>query len=276
MYESYWHLARKPFAAAWTPGAYYPSESHHGALLKLKFGVEHGCGAVVLTGITGTGKSMLVDQLLANLPDTLAPRMHAVFPRMPADDLIAHVAGLLGVPCAPTAPLHQQISELQSLLAQNARSGRRAVLAIDEAHLVREVSCLEVLRLLMNFASHGESDLRLILVGQPQLLANLAHCPGLEERMGVKCLLRPFSLEDTASYISHRLTMAGAANGIFAAGAVERVHQLSGGVPGRINRLCDLALLVGFAEEASMITPGHIDAVAEEMVSIGDLAGIAS
>ena len=51
------------------------------------------------------------------------------------------------------------------------------------------------------------------------------------------------------SYVQHRLAVAGAERTIFEPAATEALHQLSGGAPRQINRLCDLALLVGFAEE---------------------------
>ncbi len=90
-----------------------------------------------------------------------------------------------------------------------------------------------------------------MLVGQTALLPVLDRMPALEERLGVKCLLRPLNTDETASYVSHRLSAAGASREIFTPDALTRLHQLARGNPRRINRLCDLALLVGFAEEQS-------------------------
>ena len=74
--------------------------------------------------------------------------------------------------------------------------------------------------------------------------------PQLDERLGVKCLMRPFTVEETAAYAEHRLKTAGAKRTIIDAGAFATLHELTCGIPRRINRLCDLALLIGFAEEA--------------------------
>jgi general secretion pathway protein A len=59
--------------------------------------------------------------------------------------------------------------------------------------------------------------------------------------------------------------LAGAARPLFDHGALEMVHRLSQGIPRRINRLCDLALLIGFAEERPAISAAQVEAVAEEL-----------
>jgi type II secretory pathway predicted ATPase ExeA len=272
MYEQFWNFARRPFTAGIAEEIYYPSETHHGALLKIRFGIEHRHGAVILTGIVGMGKTLLSQQLLGHLPESFSPRAHVIFSQFAARDLLLHIVQRLGIPIDSQTREHDAVDRLSTFLHQNTSQGKHAVLVVDEGHLLKDPASLEVLRLLMNFTTAGEPDLSLLFVGQPQILANLNYCAGLEERMGVKCLLRPFSLEDTASYISHRLTLAGGTNGLFTNEAIERIYELSGGTPGRINRLCDLSLLIGFAEEASQISARHIEAVADEMVSLGDFS----
>jgi general secretion pathway protein A len=44
--------------------------------------------------------------------------------------------------------------------------------------------------------------------------------------------------------------------------------MLSHGVPRQINRLCDLALLIGFAEQRQVITGEHLEAVNQELVTV--------
>jgi general secretion pathway protein A len=80
--------------------------------------------------------------------------------------------------------------------------------------------------------------------------------------------LRPLNLEETVSYVSHRLTAAGATSEIFTSDALATLHQLTAGNPRRINRLCDLALLVGYAEEQVRINAPQIEAVCNELVTI--------
>jgi general secretion pathway protein A len=46
------------------------------------------------------------------------------------------------------------------------------------------------------------------------------------------------------------------------------LHALTHGVARRINRLCDLALLVGFAEEQAMLGAEQFEAVSQELVAV--------
>ena len=110
--------------------------------------------------------------------------------------------------------------------------------------------------------------LTLILVGQTTLLPTLQRMPQLESWLAVKCLLRPLTMDETIMYVQHRLSAAAAQRTIFQPEAVELVHQISEGVPRRINRLCDLVLLLGFAEERPQIGPAEIESVSQELAVV--------
>jgi hypothetical protein len=49
---------------------------------------------------------------------------------------------------------------------------------------------------------------------------------------------------------------------------METLHELTHGLARQINRLCDLSLLVGFAEERQTIGADQLEAVAEELVTV--------
>jgi type II secretory pathway predicted ATPase ExeA len=96
----------------------------------------------------------------------------------------------------------------------------------------------------------------------------LDRMPQWEERLGVKCLLRPLSEAETAGYVEHRLRVAGATRSIVDPDALGTVHALTHGIARRINRLCDLALLIGFAEEQTTLNAEHFEAVCRELVAV--------
>jgi len=270
MYESHWQLDRRPFEDTLEPGFYYPCESHQGALLKLRYVVENRRGCAVLVGATGLGKTLLVHALMRQLPEPFHPQIHLVFPQMPPQQLLVYLADeLAGQPASPsTTSIQQSVQRIHRAVAENTRNERHAVVIVDEAHLLADTGALETMRLLLNFEIEGQSGLTLLLVGQPSLLSALDRMPQLEERLGVKCLLRPMTLEETVSYVHHRLNMAGAKRAIFDQPAIEALHHLAQGVPRRVNRLADLALLIGFAEEQDIIQAAHIEAVSDELVSV--------
>lgn len=271
MYENYWGLARKPFDHAIEDRFFFPAESHEGALLKLRYAVENRRGAALLTGAAGLGKSLLISRLLQMLDDTVyRPRVHVVFPTMEPSQLMSFLVGMVTGNCMDQSRLDHSVQELQAFLAQNTREGKHAVMAVDEAHLLDSVSSFETLRMLLNFQSAGPYDLTLLLVGQPLVINSLHRAVGLDDRVSVKCLLRPLSLDETRAYIAHRLAGANATRRIFTDRGIDQVFHQSQGVPSRINRICDLALLIGFAEEISQIDATHVDAVASEIIAIGD------
>jgi general secretion pathway protein A len=268
MYESYWGLNCRPFDSG-LDDFYYPCEAHQGALLKLRYTIENRRGAALLAGPAGVGKTLLVGALERQLPESFAPFVHLVFPQMPGPQLLIWLAEEMGAGnLGGNATVEASVRALSRAFAQNCERGRHAVVAIDEAHLLSEANTLETVRLLLNFEHQGAPALTLLLVGQPSLLPALDRMPGLEERMAVKCLLRPLNLEETVSYVNHRLKSAGAERTIFENEALEAIFYLTRGLPRRINRLCDLALLIGFAEEQATLGATQIESVSQELVTV--------
>jgi len=270
MYESHWQLHEKPFENCCDPRFYYPGESHQAALLKLRYAVENQRGGAVLAGPSGSGKTLALTMLRVTLAEEYTPLVHLVFPQMSTDQLLAYLADELtgSVDNSPVDDVQKSILRIEHFLADNARGGRHAVVAIDEAHLVDEGHTFEAMRLLLNFELAGRPGLTLLLMGQPGILLTLDRMPQLEERLGVKCLLRPFTEQETTEYVSHRLNVAGATRALFEPDALAALHRLTHGVPRRINRLCDLALLIGYAEQRRTISAAQLEAVSRELIAV--------
>ncbi len=268
MYEAYWNLESKPFESTNDTKFYYPSETHQGALLKLRYAVENRRGAALLTGQAGLGKTLLVHSLNNLLEESFAPRIHLVFPQMPAEQLLAYLADELTEETGTQLDVATNVRRIERALADNVDAGRHAVVVIDEAHVLHSQQSLETLRLLLNFEYDAQAGMTVLVVGQPALLPVLDRKPELDERLAVKCLLRRFTTEETISYVTHRLRGAGGSESIFDEAALEAIHRHANGIPRRINRLCDLSLLIGFAEERDAITQAQIDSVHGELVTV--------
>ncbi|MEQ8835965.1 MAG: AAA family ATPase, partial [Lacipirellulaceae bacterium] len=172
----------------------------------------------------------------------------------------------------PRYTVEESLRRLQFVLKNNAQQERHAVVVVDEAHLLEDTGLLEPLRLLLNLNDAGQPLFTLLLVGQPSLLPAIARFGALEERLDSKATLQPLDAEDTCQYIEHRLKTAGATREIFDVDALLAAHQLTGGLPRRINRLCDLALLVGFANEQPTIDAETLQSVRDELVGVTPLA----
>lgn len=270
MYLDYWQLTSRPFEPCVDRTWFYACEQQEAALLKLRYAVENRRGAAVLAGPAGVGKTMLLQLFRAALPDSMHPVVHLVFPQMSSRDLLVYLAEQVGAPPAdpPRHTIEESVRRLEFFLGQNAVQGRHAVVVIDEAHLLEDCGALETLRLLLNFEHAGSPTLTLLLVGQMGLISAIGRLPSLEERVAVNTLVRSFTPEETSAYVEHRLKAAGATREIFRPDALEALHYLGHGTPRQINRLGDLALLVGFADRLPSLAAEHLEAISEELVTI--------
>lgn len=272
MYLDYWQLTKRPFESCGELSDFYPCEAQEAALFKLRYAVENRRGAAVLAGPAGTGKSMLLQLFHASIAEWQRPFVHLVFPQMSSRDLLVYLAEQLGAPQAdpPRHTIEESVRRLEFMLGQNAKQGRHAVIAIDEAHLLEDCGALETLRLLLNFEYEGQPTLTLLLVGQMGLVSAVGRSPSLEERVAVKALVRTLTAEETAAYLQHRMRAAGATRAIFTPAAIEALHYLGHGTPRQINRLGDLALVVGFADRLPAIDAEQVESVCEELVTLSD------
>ncbi|MBI3861011.1 MAG: AAA family ATPase [Planctomycetia bacterium] len=272
MYERYWQLERNPFDDDADLSGFFRSETHQATLLKLRYLIENAKGAGLLAGATGIGKSFLIQVLSRQLPEPFGPFVHLVFPQMSAAELLSFLAFELGAAEERSghepAGLDRTVRDIEQQLRKFNEQGRHPVIVVDEAHLIEDPQVFQALRLLLNFQHPGGSRFSLIFAGHNELFNTIRRLGQLEERLAVKCLLRPLSADETTGYVSCRLEAAGASRPIFEPAAMQPLFELSGGVPRRINRLCDLALLVGFADESSSITAEQVEAVSQELTAV--------
>lgn len=272
MYLDYWQLESKPFEPASDARFLFPRPGLQAALHKLRYTIESRRPAALLVGSAGVGKSLLVHTLVGQLGESLGRHAHLLFPLLSPREMLVYLAQQIGAPAGMTSDTEESLRRIETVLMENYHRGKLAVLAVDEAHLLEDSGLLEPLRLLMNLQYQGESLFTLLLIGQIPVLSTVERYNNLDERIEMKVLLKPFTSEETAGYIEHRLVMAGASRPLFTAEALELAHQLSHGIPRRINRLCDLALMVGFAAGDAEIDAPQVQAVNDELVTLSAAA----
>lgn len=272
MYEEHWKLTARPFENRDSSDFYYPAETHQAAIVKLHYAIENRRSAAMLCGPGGIGKSLVAEAIRRQLADTYRPVSRVVFPAMAGDQLIRYIVEQVDpVSGQAVRETSVDLARFEKFLLSNLEAGRHAVIIVDEAHLLEQHGLLEPLRLLLNVAaseSQAESAWTLVLIGQPMLLSHVERYHALDERMAVKCMLNRLLPEESNAYIQHRMRVAGTdADAIFEFAALERIHTLTEGIPRRINRLCDLALMVAYAEDRQSITADVVDSVHSDLAA---------
>lgn len=268
MYEQYWDLASRPFENSFSPAFYFPGETHEAARLKLRYVIENRLGAAVLCGGIGTGKTAIVALLHHELSEKHGPVVSVAFPQMPPAEFLAYLAMKLGAVESAAelrVGIDRSFGRIESRLRAFSQHGRRPTIVIDEAHLIDDVHIFECLQFLLNLQDDAACSFSLLLVGGTSLLGRLERMPQFNDRIAVRSVIEPFSRDETLRYVAHRLAVAGAKRDIFERRALEALCDRSGGVPRRINRLADLALLVGYAEHLPTIGAEEIAAAAAEL-----------
>lgn len=247
MYQEHFGLRALPFGETVDPAATVALPSREAARRRLRYGLEQGRGPALLFGPSGSGKTVVAAELARGLGGR---SVHLTYPAMPAPEFLAFLAdefdGLQHTTGGPPPGLHATLRRLRARLAGPAIRGRPTLLIVDEAHLIDDPATFESLRLLTNFASAGPPDLMLLLVGNPEVL--LALPPSLADRLTARYGLGPLAEAESAAYVLGRLDAAGARAPLFGPEELAALHRHADGLPRRLNRLADLALLVAFAE----------------------------
>ena len=266
MYESFYGLTSKPFQLNPDPSFYFGSKQHRRATAYLEYGMHQNEGFIVITGEVGAGKTTIVRGLLDSLDQSKVVAAHLVSTQLDADDTLRLVAAAFGVRTKDVSKSDILMS-LEAFLVTITGKGKRCLLIVDEAQNLTP-RAVEELRMLSNFQFGNHALLQSFLVGQPEFreILQSPHMQQLRQRVIASCHIGPMDREETQGYIEHRLKCAGSKGSPkFEAGAFEAIHKASGGIPRRINSLCDRLLLFGFLGGKAAFTADDVNEVAREI-----------
>ena len=268
MYTDYYGLSDRPFQL--TPDArfWFESRTHKKAMAYLGYGLAQGEGFIVITGDVGAGKSTLVAHLMATIDRERLNAVSLVSTQVEGDDMLRLAAQGLGLTTEGAAKA-QLLDRIEQKLIDEARSGKRVLLVVDEAQTL-PVSALEELRMLSNFSSQGRALIQIFLLGQPEFRDKLAES-GLEQlrqRVIATHHLDPMEQNEVEPYLVHRLAVVGwQGRPGFAPDAAPALYRHSGGIPRRLNQLASRLFLYAAMEKLETIDADAVEAVAADMES---------
>src|SRR5262249_38199937 len=259
MYEAFYGFREPPFRVTPDPRFLYRTAAIEEAVAALTYGVEQRKGFLSLVGEVGTGKTTLLRHLL----DSVAPSTRTVlllYPTVQFEEMLEYILHELGIPTEGAGKL-VLLQRLHEFLLEHTAAGGNAALLIDAAQDLH-ARVLEEPRLLSNLQTGTQKILHIVLAGQPELEREAAQ-PALRQlrrRSTLHVRLRPFGAREVAAYVRARLELAGASDlSIFAPDALERVADVTQGIPRLVNVLCDACLVTGFATGTRHITRAMVD-----------------
>ncbi len=266
MYADFYGLEGKPFQLTPDHRFFFNSKSHNRAMAYLRYGLEQGEGFIVISGGIGTGKTTLVRNLFEEISDSNIIAAQLVTTQVNPDDMLRMV-------CASFGLAHEGLNKatllhnLEAIARASHAEIKQMLLVVDEAQNLPARS-IEELRMLSNFQIGDKALVQTFLLGQDEFKHTL-QSPGMEQvrqRIIASYHLEPLSDEETEKYILHRLqTVNWKGDPGFAEGVFRNIHEFTGGVPRRINAMCDRLLLFGCLEELHTLDQEAVTSVREQL-----------
>ena len=245
MYIKHYQLQKDPFQLAPDPDFLWRHANHKEALSVLKKGIADDHGFLLLIGDEGTGKTMLVQDLLASQTS-----MDAVLVTLPQSiSSSMDFYNLLAEGFKMNRNFGSKGSFLihfRDILYQRRANQKKILLIIDDSQSLTH-NLMEDLRVLSYIELNECRLISFLFVGRPEFNA-IVEAPqnnAIAERIGVRHNLAPLKHTEIDDYIRHRLQKAGVTQPLFTSQAVQSVFTWTGGVPKRINILCAEALRTG-------------------------------
>jgi putative secretion ATPase (PEP-CTERM system associated) len=266
MYEDFYGLTGKPFQLNPDPAFFFASRGHKRAFAYLQYGVYQSEGFIVITGDVGAGKTTVIRSLFEQLDRDSIVAAQLVSTHLDADDMLRSIAAAFGLP-ARAQDKATLLASLEAFLCQLVADRRRALLVVDEAQNLTP-RAVEELRMLSNFQFGEHALLQSFLVGQPELrqMMQSPHMQQLRQRVTASYHLGPMDKAETQAYIVHRLTRVGwKGDPKFEDDTFGLIHAVTGGVPRRINTLCNRLLLSAYLGERHVLQTSDVQAIAREI-----------
>ncbi len=262
MYLEYWKLNKFPFENVPDPEFMFYSSEHKEALVRISYAVKRMKGAALLTGEVGSGKTTLSRVFIQQLADEEFDIGLITNPSLTPLDFLKEVVYQIGLNFNSNSKA-DLLETLNRQLIDNLHNNKNTLLIIDEAQLISSET-FEEIRLILNFQMNDRFLMTILLIGQPELKDMIRQYKQLDQRIAIRYHLNPLNDEEATNYMLYRLEKAGVTEPIFTNDALEAIYHYSGGIPRKINNVCDLALLIGFSLKVKNIDQQIIMKVAKD------------
>jgi general secretion pathway protein A len=268
MYQTHWGLQESPFLGCVAPEFFYPSPTHEEALARLQFLVDQRRRLGLLSGPSGSGKSLLLEVFAQQLQQRRRPVARLSLLGVDAEELLWQLASAWGLNPGPATSVGAIWRLLTDRLSEFRYQQLETVALFDDVDQADAQVLTHVARLAR---CHAVPELRLtvVLAGRPEGLRTLgSHLLDLVE---LRIDLEPWEQVDTQQFLASSLARAGRKTPLFAEPAVAKLHELAHGIPRRVSQLADLALLAGAGQNLQRIDAGVVESAYQELSGTASL-----
>ena len=247
-------LGTYPFARAVPEAGLLRHHSFAEALTRLTLAVDSRTPCAFFAD-PGLGKSTLLGTFADSLDKSSTRLVYSQLCACGPFGLVGQLATRYGI-----RPRRSAAQTSQAILDELARSDRREILILDDAHRLPDQS-LDELRLLNNLDFDRTPPFSLVLAGQSVLRERLAEADlvSLAQRLAIRTSLSPLSEKDSADYLDRRLHAAGARATLFRPSAAARLFEKTRGIPRLINGVASAALFAAAARGRKHIETQDVD-----------------
>ncbi len=245
MYEAFFCLTHRPFAAAWATDRYIPTQSLEQARTTLVRVIDRAEGPGLVVGAAGTGKSLLCQLLAQHFRGRFLVALLASARLSSRRALLQNILFELKLPYRDLDESELRLS-LVDHLEPRAGGHDGLLLLVDEAHTL-PLRLWEEIRLITNLIRDGQPRLRLVMAGGMAMEERLANpkLDSFQQRIAACCYLQPMHRDETIYYVQEQLRRAGADPAqLFTEPALKAIHTASDGIPRLVNQVCDHALML--------------------------------
>ncbi len=265
---SFFDMIDNPFSDSVNPAFFYRTDAHDLAFIRMMMVIEHDVSLGLVTGLSGTGKTLVSQMILRNLdPSKYLPALVLVCPNMSKIALLREILTEAGVPLPePPFTTHDLLKLLSDTIIRLHEQGEKLVILIDECHFLSS-ECLHILRTISNIEIPERKLVTCVLFGEQKFLKRLENpsYESLRNRMYLRSELGALEPQEAEQYIKFRLMVVGGDENLFEAPAVAAIHSASGGICRGINRLCMQSMIQAFTDGKRKIDEGVVATCVSQM-----------
>lgn len=257
MYLSYYGMEFNPFVKDIETKYAYETEDLKMIKNRLNY-IKENPGLAVFTGNAGLGKTFAIRDFLSNLNSNLYKTIYVSLSNITVLEFYKAIAYGLGIdPLHKKIDIFRQIQETVINIVKNKK--QQIIICIDEAQYLK-TEIINDLKILMNFEMDSKNYFSLVLIGHPFLndILNKNVHESIKQRITVSYNCLGISKTELENYISTRMKLVHANDGIFNSQIIEAIFNSCNGSIRVVNNIITKALIISYQKQEQIITTDTI------------------